>query len=101
MFQKLSFVLLSPVLQSSDQVPSFIIPQNKPMSVLVHHLKAQLTSEIIVVSVKTKDMGIFVMKRPSIWREFYSSLLREKLAVIKNILTGNRWPFCSQMKGAV
>ena len=28
-----------PVLQSSDQVPSFIIPQNKPMSVLVHHLK--------------------------------------------------------------
>ena len=28
-----------PVLQSSDQVPSFIIPQNKPTSVLVHHLK--------------------------------------------------------------
>ena len=28
-----------PVLQSSDQVPSIIIPQNKPQSVLVHHLK--------------------------------------------------------------
>ena len=28
-----------PVLQSSDQVPSIIIPQNKPTSVLVHHLK--------------------------------------------------------------
>ena len=28
-----------PVLQSSDQVPSFIIPQNKPASVLVHPLK--------------------------------------------------------------
>ena len=28
-----------PVLQSSDQVPSIIIPQNKPKSVLVHHLK--------------------------------------------------------------
>ena len=28
-----------PVLQSSDQVPSFIIPQNKPKSVLVHPLK--------------------------------------------------------------
>ena len=28
-----------PVLQSSDQVPSIIIPQNKPASVLVHPLK--------------------------------------------------------------
>ena len=28
-----------PVLQSSDQVQSFIIPQNKPTSVLVHPLK--------------------------------------------------------------
>ena len=28
-----------PVLQSSDQVPSFIIPQNKPASVLVHPFK--------------------------------------------------------------
>ena len=27
-----------PVLQSSDQVPTIIIPQNKPKSVLVHHL---------------------------------------------------------------
>ena len=28
-----------PVLQSSDQVPSFIIPQNKPTSVLVYPFK--------------------------------------------------------------
>ena len=28
-----------PVLQSSDQVPSFIIPQNKPASVLVYPFK--------------------------------------------------------------
>ena len=33
------FCSFPPVLQSSDQVPSFIIPQNKPKSVLVHPLK--------------------------------------------------------------
>ena len=38
-FQKLSFVLSPPVLQSFDQVPSFIISQNKPISVLVYQFK--------------------------------------------------------------